>query len=62
MSHLASGIEKSDRRAVAVICRAPISSDMKMNTAQISKSGGDWEFVFAMFVIANPGKRSTVKL
>ncbi len=62
MSHLATGIEKSHRRAVAAICRSPISSDMKMNTAQISKPCGDWEFVFAMFVIANPGKRSTIKL
>ena len=45
MSHLASGIEKSHRRAVAAICRSPISSDMKMKAAQISKPGGDWEFV-----------------
>jgi hypothetical protein len=43
-----------------------------MNTAQISKPGGDWEFVergvpepalvFAMFIIAKPGKRGTIKL
>jgi hypothetical protein len=43
-----------------------------MNAAQISKPGGDWEFVerdvperalvFATFVIANPGKRGTIKL
>ncbi len=72
MSRLASGIEKSHRRAVAAICRSPISSDVKMNAAQISKPGGDWEFVerdvperalvFARFVIANPGKRGTIKL
>src|SRR5881392_2549291 len=45
MSHFASGIEKSHQGAVAAICRSPISSDVKMKAAQISKRGGDWEFV-----------------
>src|SRR5436190_11852975 len=45
MSHFASGIEKSHRCAVAAICRSPISSDVKMKAAQISKRGGDWKFV-----------------